>query len=66
MTEIEIKARLAKIEEEARSDDEVAHSLEDDLYYDFVKDIAKGQSNQSKRARLILTTEEMDFARWCA
>jgi len=62
----EIKLRVKDIEKE-KYDDETAHSLEDQLYQDFVDHIAKtGNDEQKKMARAILQTNKIDFARWCA
>ena len=51
-------------------DDEAAHSKEDDLYYGFVDyvsrlDVLNGEDLQEKAA-LILSTKDIEFARWCA
>lgn len=49
------------------NDDEVQHSLEDDLYHAFVHAVVDGICEDVVGcARLILTTEKMPFARWCA
>jgi hypothetical protein len=41
-------------------DDEVAHALEDELYSTFIK------QSQDPIAKLLLQTQELNFARWCA
>ena len=61
----EIKKALSMIEA-ANGDDEAQHSLEDELYAGFVEHISQGQSEYAEMAKLILTTKQMDFARWCA
>lgn len=47
-------------------DDEVAHSMEDDLRRDALKAIAEGAENAEEIARIALSTDELDFERWCA
>jgi hypothetical protein len=62
----EIKLKVKDIEKE-KDDDEVAHSLEDQLYQDFVDHIAKTGNNEQRRmARAVLRTNKIDFARLCA
>ena len=58
-----------KIDEIAASqwDDEAAHSLEDNLYFDFVKHVSEVADGELKDTALeVLKTKELDFARWCA
>lgn len=51
-------------------DEEVAHSMEDDLRRDFIRSIASGEWGASLdlqiAARLVLSTDDLDFPRWCA
>jgi len=51
-------------------DDEAAHGLEDKLRRDFIKSLADGEYGASMdlqiSARLVLSTEDLDFKRWCA
>lgn len=48
-----------------KTDDEVAHSLEDKLHQEVLEAIAKGQiENPSVAAKLALRTLKMDFARY--
>lgn len=65
MTTKEILQRIQHIKD-VRSDDEVAHSQKDTLYEDFISTIAKRKDGLGIKARLILTTKDIDFARWCA
>jgi hypothetical protein len=61
----EIRTRVARIEA-IRHDDEVAHSMEDDLYADVLRAIANGAENAAELAREALRTGDIDFARWTA
>lgn len=65
MTVDEIQQRIETILQESH-DDEVAHSLEDDLYRDVVRAIAAGAPNARDLAQEALHTEIISFARWCA
>ena len=66
MTTKEIQDAIDHIKAIA-GDDEAAHSEEDALYGQFVKYIADGGLDGiQKKARLILTTSDIRFARWCA
>ena len=52
---------------EIAGDDEAAHSEEDDLRRDVLRAIADGECDDpAAAARLVLTTSEIRFARWCA
>ena len=46
--------------------DEVAHGAEDQLYADFISYVASGGEGLAEKAKLILTTQDIKFARWCA
>lgn len=60
----EVKQRISAID---KNDDECAHGAEDRLYHDFVRFVAESNIEEfSEIASLILTTEDMDFKRWCA
>ena len=48
-----------------QSDDEIAHSMEDQLYADVLKYYADGGTDP-QLAIEALKTEQMEFARWCA
>ena len=65
MTHDEAKMRVLAIRE-AAGDYETAHSMEDELYLDFVRHIASGQSQYRAVAEEILKTRKFDFARHCA
>ena len=66
MTQYEVMERVAKISS-VSGDDEVAHGMEDDLYEEFVRYVAlAGPSVLSEIAKKVLSTKELDFARWCA
>jgi len=69
MTLAEIQERVQAIRLN-QHDDEMAHWLEDDLRRDFIRYIASGMtandSQLEEKAQLILTTEELNFCRWCA
>ena len=47
-------------------DDEGAHSMEDGLREEFIRYVAKRKDHLGKKARLILTTNDIDFRRWYA
>ena len=66
MTKKEIVRMIQEIQDMANDDAESAHILEDNLREDFIKYIAKRKDCLGKKARLILTTNNIDFARWCA
>lgn len=64
----EAKERVSDIRA-IRRDDEVAHSREDSLYFDFVYAIADGTVSGLSAAEIakeIIKTREIDFCRWCA
>lgn len=65
MTLAEIERRIADIEA-MRADDESAHSAEDDLRADVLRAIADGAADAAAMAKLALTTDRIEFARWCA
>ena len=62
----EIEDFIEKIKCSARDDDESAHSMEDDLREGFIEYIATRKDSLGDKARLILTTNEIEFERWCA
>ena len=50
-------------------DPEMAHSLEDELYSQFIDYVANGNATATElaiKAELVLSTQKMDFPRWCA
>lgn len=65
MTLKELKKRIKMIQEIAH-DDEAAHSMEDDLRDEVLREIAKGSAEACQLAKEVLKTSKIDFARWCA
>jgi hypothetical protein len=69
MTRDEIKSRVQEIVD-AADDMERAHSLEDDLYYDFVTFVSQNErTNQFSLAIMaleVLETKKVRFKRACA
>ena len=62
----QVKQKIADIDE-CRCDDEAAHCLEDNLYFDFVKHVSEVADGELKDAAIeVLKTKEIYFARWCA
>lgn len=62
----EIRQRLAAIAE-AGGDDEIAHTMEDCLWGDFIEHVAKcGDPELARMAELVLTSTDIKFNRWCA
>ncbi|MBG9915251.1 hypothetical protein ABD67_10070 [Bacillus sonorensis] len=47
-------------------DDEVAHSMEDELYVAVLQAIVNGADNPGKLAAEALRTKNIEFSRWCA
>jgi len=47
-------------------DDEVAHSMEDELYVAVLQAIANGADSPEKLAAEALKTKDIEFSRWCA
>jgi hypothetical protein len=66
MTIAQIQERIQDIKATA-GDDEMAHSLEDVLREDFIRYVSTYEDESlAVAARLVLSTSEMDFHRWCA
>ena len=65
MTKEEILQAVQKIRDIA-GDDERAHSQEDALREGFIEFIVERNGELGELARLVLSTNEIDFARWCA
>ena len=66
MTIDDIKTELEHIKKIA-SDDESAHSLEDQLHKRFIQFIAgTADENLAKMAREVLKSSKIQFERWCA
>ena len=65
----EVKERLAEIEH-CKDDDEMAHSYEDDLFYDFVEAVKDGKYKTRKEiievAAELFKVRDINFARWHA
>lgn len=62
----EIKRRVQRIEQ-AKSDYECAHEMEDQLMQYFIKHVAENAPRGLARmAREVLKTEDIDFPRYCA
>ena len=54
---------------ECSSDDEVAHSYEDSLYYWFIECVSAGMYDKDEAievANIVKSTANISFARWCA
>jgi hypothetical protein len=67
MTLEEIKLKIQEINAMI-DDDEMAHHNEDFLYKSFIKYISENPNDSilAEKAKLILTTQDIDFSRWCA
>ena len=68
MTTEEIESRIKNIRDIA-GDDESAHWLEDSLHLDFIKYVATLSEHLPElaaKAKLVASTEDIDFSRWCA
>jgi hypothetical protein len=66
MTIEDIKKRIENIELLV-GDDEAAHSEEDGLRDDFIRWIAETETGElGEKAKLILSTNDIYFHRWCA
>lgn len=64
----EIEKKIQEIKN-CTSDPEKAHSLEDDLYHEFIRELSKGVVEYNsilEKAKMILSTEKLEFPRWCA
>lgn len=65
----EIKKRVQEVNE-YKGDDEVAHSLEDNLFYEFVDSIKNGEYETIEELIIaseeVMKVREIDFARWHA
>ena len=65
MTEPEALKRVQEINDMSY-DDESAHANEDRLHQDFIEFVAKRKDCLGKIARIVLSTKDIRFARWCA
>ena len=61
----DVQAWLAAIRNEI-TDDEAAHSDEDEMRRLVLEAIAAGHPRAAELARLALDSENLDFGRWCA
>ena len=61
----EVRQQLAAIREATR-DDEVAHSMEDELYRRVLEAVADGADDAPEMAALALETKSIEFSRWMA
>ena len=65
---VEIEKRISAIKE-ALPDYEKAHSLEDDLYLDFIEYVTRTTDDKwsmRQKARMIRDTRDIKFSRYCA
>ena len=65
MTIEDVKERIQKIKD-VKDDYEKAHSREDELWRDVLREIAKGSPNSQGLAEAVLKTRWIRFARACA
>jgi hypothetical protein len=66
MTPEDVKRRVEKIRN-SKGDDELAHSLEDELHADVLRAIAASTAHPADLcAKAALETLDIPFARWCA
>lgn len=66
MTKEQILLRIGEIKANTH-DDEVAHLREDQLRADFIRFIVSGDNpDLAALASLVLSTDDLEFARWCA
>lgn len=65
MTKAEIEEKIDKIKA-ASWDYELAHMLEDALREKFIASIATRKDAMGGKARLVLSTNNIDFSRHCA
>lgn len=65
MTKEEIQKRIEFIVSKD-GDDEVQHAREDSLRREFLRFIADNSPEYGELANLVLSTDTLEFARWCA
>ena len=63
MKDIENQVEMIRL---AAGDDEIAHTLEDSLMVEFIEYVATLKLPIGIKARKVLETRRIDFARWCA
>jgi uncharacterized protein (DUF1697 family) len=62
----EIIERVKQIEE-TKDDNEVAHSMEDQLYVDFIRYVSQSGNEQlAIKAKLVLKAQDIEYGRWYA
>jgi len=61
----EIKKRLESIKHSS-FDDEIAHSLEDDLFFDFIESLSNRKDSIGKKSKLIISSKDIEFGRYCS
>jgi hypothetical protein len=61
----DVKNNVLKIYE-MKGDDESAHSEEDNLHQEVLRQVANGNPEAKEMAKEALKTLEIDFCRWCA
>lgn len=64
MKVVDIEERVAKIAEVASKKDGEAHGLEDDLFLDVLKAIAKGAKNPAELAAAAIKSADLEINRW--
>lgn len=65
--ETEIRKRVAEALEQAQAgDDERVHIAEDDLYLAFIRYVSEQGGELGRLADIVLETNTIEFARWCA
>ena len=66
----EVKEKIKKIDYLSTFDNEMAHSFEDDLFYDFVESVKDGKYKTIKEiievATELFKVRDIEFARWHA
>jgi hypothetical protein len=65
MNALEALQRVERIRA-SRGDDEAAHSMEDGLYREFITEVALSDHPLAGVAKIVLTTQDIEFSRWCA
>jgi hypothetical protein len=65
MTPKEAQAAVELIRRVA-GDDEMAHAMEDDFHRLVLEHVAMGGRNIRQLATIALSTQDIQFARWCA
>ena len=65
LTIIDVEKKIQEIKD-AEYDDEKAHVLEDQLYKAVLEAVVEGDPDAKIMAEMALTTQDVDFSRWCA